>query len=81
MNGLINALPYSNNRKEKFKIIMNSINARSMVAIDEWIAFQKKYGANVNLKSFERKALIIDMERPNLFIKWLYYMWKLPRLT
>lgn len=80
MNRLINALPYSNNRKEKFKIIMNSINARSMVAIDEWIAFQKKYGANVNLKSFERKALIIDMERPSLFIKWLYYMWKLPRL-
>jgi hypothetical protein len=80
MNELINALPYSNNRKEKFKIIMNSINARSMVAIDEWIAFQKKYGANVNLKSFERKVLIIDMERPSLFIKWLYYMWKLPRL-
>jgi hypothetical protein len=80
MNGLINALPYSNNRKEKFKIIMNSFNARSMVAIDEWIAFQMKYGANVNLKSFERKALIIDMERPSLFIKWLYYMWKLPRL-
>jgi len=80
MNSLINALPFSNNRKEKFKVIMNSINARSMVAIDEWITFQNKYGTGINLKSVERKAMIIDMEKPALFIKWLYYMWKLPRL-
>ncbi len=80
MNQLIAALPYRKDQKEKFSIIINSINARSLVAIDEWIKFYEKHGRNVNLKSFERKVLIIDMEKPSLFLKWLYLTWKLPRI-
>ena len=80
MNRLIQSLPYEKNRKEKFSIIINSINARSLVAIEEWIAFQRKHGREADLRSFERKTLIIDMEKPRLFIKWLFYTWKLPRI-
>ena len=80
MNGLISAIPYEHNRKDKFSIIINSINARSLVAIDEWISFQQKNGKDVDYKKFERKDLIIDMEKPRLFLKWLYYTWRLPRI-
>jgi hypothetical protein len=80
MNQLISALSYERDQKEKFSIIINSINARSLVAIDEWIKFYEKHGTDVNLKSFERKALIIDMEKPAMFLKWLYLTWKLPRI-
>jgi hypothetical protein len=71
-------LPYQKNEKEKFSIIINSINARSLVAIDEWTRFQEKYGRDVELKKFNRKELIIDMEKPRLFLKWLWYTWLLP---
>ena len=80
MNQLIYSLPYEKEKLEKFSIILHSINARSMVAIEEWTAFQDKYGKDVDLKRFERKALIIDMEKPRLFVRWLYHTWKLPRL-
>lgn len=80
MNRLISALPYNQTRKDKFSIILNSINARSLVAIDEWISFQEKNGMNVDYKMFKRKDLIIDMEKPRLFVKWLYYTWRLPRI-
>ena len=78
MNELIHSLPYQKNEKEKFSIIINSINARSLVAIDEWTRFQEKYGRDVELKKFNRKELIIDMEKPRLFLKWLWYTWLLP---
>ena len=64
MNRLISALPYEQNRKDKFSIIINSINARSLVAIDDWISFQEKNGKDVDFKKFKRKDLIIDMEKP-----------------
>ena len=80
MNRLIEQLPYTKNKKEIFSIIINSINARSIVAIEEWISFHEKHGKEKVLKSFERKDLIIDMEKPRLFLKWLYYSWKLPLL-
>jgi hypothetical protein len=77
---LIAALPYRNNLKQIFSIIINSINARSLVAIEEWIQFYAKHGTERNLDSYTRKELIIDMEKPRLFIKALYYTWKLPRM-
>ena len=80
MNRMILLLPHQKKRKEKFSIIINSINARSLVAIDEWISFQQKHGKEIDFKKFERKALIIDMENPRLFLKWLYYTWRLPRI-
>lgn len=79
-NKKIMALPYPTKRKERFCIIMNSINARSLVAIDEWIKLEKKEGGPIDFKNKTRKELIIDMEKPRLIFKWLYYTWQLPKI-
>ncbi|MFM2439793.1 MAG: hypothetical protein RLZ16_792, partial [Bacteroidota bacterium] len=79
-NKKIMALPYPLKRKNRFSIIMNNVNARSLVAIDEWIALEKKCGGQIDFKNKTRKELIIDMEKPRLIIKWLYYTWQLPKL-
>ncbi|MEY3209228.1 MAG: hypothetical protein RL064_1259 [Bacteroidota bacterium] len=79
-NKKIMALPYPIKRKNRFSIIMNNVNARSLVAIDEWIALEKKCGGQIDFKNKTRKELIIDMEKPRLIIKWLYYTWQLPKL-
>ena len=78
-NQTIMALPYEKKNKEIFCIIMNTINARSMVALDQFIAFEKKKG-NIDWWKLERKDMIVDMEKVSNFLKWFYYIWKLPRL-
>jgi len=78
-NQKIMALPYSQQQKQEFCIVMNTINARSMVALDRFIAFEKKNGAPVNWWQLERKDMIADMENPFNFLKWFYYIWKLPK--
>jgi hypothetical protein len=79
-NKKIMALPQPYKRKLRFSIIMNNVNARSLVAIDEWIALEKKSGGKIDFTNKTRKELIIDMEKPRLFLKWLYYTWQLPKL-
>lgn len=79
-NKKIMLLPYDYAKKARFCIIMNSINARNLVAIDEWISLEKKSGGTIDFIKKTRKELIIDMERPKLILKWLYYTWKLPKL-
>jgi hypothetical protein len=74
------ALPYPQKQKQEFCIVMNTINARSMVALDQFIAFEKKKGQKINWWQLERKDMIVDMENPFNFLKWFYYIWKLPRL-
>ena len=79
-NHKIMSLPNPLKRNKRFSIIMNSINARSLVAIDEWIALEKKEDGKIDFANKTRKDLIIDMEKPRLFLKWLYYTWQLPRI-
>ena len=78
-NQKIMALPYEKKNKEIFCIIMNTINARSMVALDQFIAFEEKK-EKINWWRLERKDMIVDMEKVSNFLKWFYYIWKLPRL-
>lgn len=78
-NQKIMALPYAKEDKETFCIIMNTINARSMVALNQFINFQQKNG-KPDWWKLERKDMIVDMEKPSNFLKWFYYIWKLPRL-
>ncbi|QEC69625.1 hypothetical protein FRZ67_20820 [Panacibacter ginsenosidivorans] len=78
-NQKIMALPYAKKNKEIFCIIMNTINARSAVALDQFISFEKKKG-EINWWQLERKDMIVDMEKPSNFLKWFYYIWKLPGL-
>src|SRR4051812_10064286 len=79
-NQKINALPYNEKRKQEFCIVMNTINARSMVAIDQFIRTQEKEGKTIDWWKKERKDMIVDMEKPANFLKWFYYIYKLPTL-
>ena len=79
-NRRISLLPYNNKRKQEFCIVMNTINARSMVAIDQFIQTQQKLGKAVDWWKMERKDMIVDMEKPANFLKWFYYIYKLPTL-
>jgi hypothetical protein len=77
-NQKIMALPYAEKNKKEFCIVMNTINARSLVALDQFVQQQKKN--KINWWQLQRKDMIVDMEKPGNFIKWLYYIWKLPGL-
>ena len=78
-NQKIMSLPFAEKDKATFCLVMNTINARSMVALDQFIAYEKQHG-KVNWWQQERKAMIVDMEKPSNLIKWFSYMWKLPGL-
>jgi len=69
-NQKIMSLPFDKKNKQEFCIVMNTINARSMVALDQFINFQKKKGTKINWWQLERKDMIVDMEKPSNFLKW-----------
>ena len=79
-NEKIYALPYKKKDKEDFCIVMNTINARSLVAIDQFINTQKKYRSKVDWWKLQRKDMIVDMEKKRNILKWLRYAIKLPKL-
>ena len=80
MNTGIMNLPYPEKNKKEFCIVMNSINARSLVAIDRFICLQKKTGAKISWNSVDRKYLICDMEKPANVLRWFYNIYFLSRL-
>ena len=59
---------------------MNTINARSLVAIDQFINTQKKYGGKIDWWKLERKDMIVDMEKKGNILTWLKYVFKLPTM-
>src|SRR5207244_2927103 len=79
-NQKIMALHYKEKNKKEFCIVMNTINARSLVGLDQFIHLQKKTGSKINWSELQRKDMIVDMEKPSNFLKWFHYIWKLPRL-
>lgn len=79
-NRKIMELPYAEKSKEEFCFVMNSINARSVVALDQFVRLQKKSGNKINWWQLQRKDMIVDMEKPRNFFKSLYYAYKLPAL-
>ncbi len=79
-NEKIYALPYLKKDKEDFCIVMNTINARSLVAIDQFITTQKRYGNKIDWWKLERKDMIVDMEKTKNILKWLKYIFKLPAI-
>ncbi len=79
-NNKIMALPYNEKNKKEFCIVMNTINARSMVALDQFIKLQKKKASKIDWWKMERKDMICDMEKPKNILKWFYYIWKLQML-
>jgi len=78
-NEKIYALPYAKKDKEDFCIVMNTINARRLVAIDQFILTQKKHGRKIDWWKLERKDMIVDMEKKRNILKWLKYVYQLPK--
>ena len=79
-NRKIMELPYAEKDKKEFCFVMNTINARSMVALDRFVKMQTKAGKKINWRQLLRKDMIVDMEKPRNFLKWLHYAYKLPEL-
>lgn len=79
-NKKIYALPYTKKDKEDFCIVMNTINARSLVAIEQFIKIQDKNKVKVNWWKMERKDMIVDMEKVSNILKWLKYIYRLPKI-
>jgi len=79
-NRRIMSLPYKEKDKKEFCIIMNTINARSMVAIDQFLRLQKKMGnKKIDWWQLERKDMIVDMEKKGNIISWIRYTRMLPK--
>ena len=79
-NRKIMELPYPEKNKKEFCFVMNTINARSVVALDQFVQMQNKAGKKINWQKMERKDMIVDMEKPRNFLKWLHYAYKLPEV-
>ena len=79
-NRKIMELPYPEKNKKEFCFVMNTINARSVVALDQFVQMQNKAGKKINWQQMQRKDMIVDMEKPRNFLKWLLYAYKLPEL-
>ena len=79
-NQKISELDYPKKNKEEFCFVMNTINARSVVALDQFVRTQKKAGKKIDWWQLQRSDMIVDMEKPGNFLKWLYYAYKLPGL-
>jgi len=76
-NEKIYALPHAKKDKEDFCIVMNTINARSLVALDQFIKTQQKCGGKVDWWKLERKDMIVDMEKPANILQWFRYIYKI----
>ncbi len=76
-NQKIMALPYAKKNKKEFCFVMNTINARSVVALDQFVRMQEKACKKINWQDLQRKDMIVDMEKPRNFLKWLWYAYKL----
>lgn len=79
-NNKIMALPFPEKNKKDFCVVMNTINARSMVALDQFVQFQEKKGGKIDWWKEDRKKMITDMEKPMNFLKWLHYCYTLPKM-
>lgn len=79
-NRSVMQLPYPEKNKKEFCFVINTINARSLVAIDQFVRTQKQIGKKPDWWQFKRSDMIVDMEKPRNFFKWLYYAYKLPVL-
>ena len=79
-NKKIMALPFPEKNKRNFCVVMNTINARSVVALDQFAKYQQQKGGRIDWWNEERKSMITDMEKPRNFLKWLHYCYTLPKM-
>lgn len=79
-NQLLLALPFREAQKKEFCIRMNFIISRGLVAIDKFIQLEKEKKTALNFSSLTRKEIICDMQKPGNILRWLKYIYLLPRI-
>lgn len=79
-NQRILGLSFPEKNKKEFCIIVNVINARSMVGLDQFVRLQEKKGHKIDWWESQRKEMIIDMEKPKNILRWMQYLRKLSAL-
>lgn len=79
-NQKIMALQYDKKGKLFFKLVMLSVVASTMVAIDYHIKTEKKRGKNINWFEVGREVLVIDMSKPINIMKLFYNLWMLSNI-
>lgn len=79
-NQKIRALPLPKKNKERFCVMMNSINATAIVTINRIIKLQKRNASHLKWEAFTRKELVYDNAKPLNMIRWFYHIWKLSGL-
>ena len=68
LNLLLHDLDFAPANIRHFKMRIHAINARSLVALDYFIAL-----GGMDLRKASRSQLIVDMEKPRNFLQWLKY--------
>ncbi len=76
---LIYNLPFSKADKEEFCIKMNFIISRGVVALDKFIGLEKSKGGVLDIPALTRAEIICDMQKPSNILKWVKYVYQLPR--
>lgn len=79
-NKKIYTLPFPKAQKENFSITMNFIISRGVVAMDKMIGLEKKMGKPLPLKNLSRQNLVCDMQKPKNIARWLYYIYRIPKM-
>lgn len=80
MNRKIFALTFDKKNKREFCIIMNTVNARTLVAIEHFIRLEKSNGGIIDGWKLERKDLVVDMEKPVNILRWFKNIYRLQQL-
>lgn len=79
-NEKIRSLPFDETRKKEFLIMINTINARSLVALDQFCRQQQTNMQPTDWFKAKREEMIVDMEKPSNFFNWLKYIGKLNKI-
>ena len=79
-NQLLLTLPFGKAAKKEFCLRMNFIISRGLVAIDKFIQLEKQKKAALNFSSLTRKEIVCDMQKPGNILRWLKYIYLLPRI-
>ncbi|MEP6514506.1 MAG: hypothetical protein ABJA79_11595, partial [Parafilimonas sp.] len=76
---LIYALPFKEQNKKEFCIVMNFIISRGVVALDHFISIEKQKGGALIASELKRKEIICDMQKLSNILRWLKYIYVLPK--
>jgi hypothetical protein len=77
---LIGRLPFSQKNKQAFSLSMAGIYAFGLIALDQLKSIQEKTGQLPQLSTLDRKALIIDMEKPGNLVRWFKFTYRYAKL-